>query len=209
MPAGPVTVRPLPAALPASPDPTAGEKLASSSVTPTAPAPVQRSWLVGVLTAVVVIAAGLVLIVFWATRRITPTAAAIIPPATATPSATATPTPTGTPLMAPALPTGMIDMVKLKQSAAQGDARSQAILGFAYENGSGGLMADAAKAAELYKLAATQGNEAAQGGLGAMYETGRGVPMDRRKAIDLYRQAAAQGNGYAKERLKALGESLP
>lgn len=53
------------------------------------------------------------------------------------------------------------------------------------------------KAAELYALAAEQGNSAAQYSLGTCYENGDGVKANLEEAVRLYRLAAECGNAYA------------
>jgi TPR repeat protein len=64
---------------------------------------------------------------------------------------------------------------------------------------------DDREAARLYKLAADQGNAAAQAYLGIFYEQGRGgLPKDDREAAHLYKLAADQGNVYAQAGLKRL-----
>lgn len=57
------------------------------------------------------------------------------------------------------------------------------------------------------RMAAEQGNAAAQVNLGFMYENGRGVAKDSNEAIKYYRLAAKQDNTFAQDRLKALGKS--
>ncbi|MGA8697070.1 MAG: tetratricopeptide repeat protein, partial [Xanthobacteraceae bacterium] len=64
---------------------------------------------------------------------------------------------------------------------------------------------DDTEAARLYRKAAEQGDAVAQQGLGYMYATGRGVPLDRCEAIVWYIKAAAKGDVRAKNALEALG----
>ena len=73
-----------------------------------------------------------------------------------------------------------------------------------FKNGKG-VAQDNAEALRLYRLAAAQGNAAAQINLGLMFENGQGVAQDRGEAIRLYRLAAAQGNANATASLKRLG----
>jgi TPR repeat protein len=63
---------------------------------------------------------------------------------------------------------------------------------------------DAAKAVELFKQAADQGNVDAQNNLGVMYYSGEGVPRDSDKAKEWFTKAAAQGNEDAKANLEAM-----
>jgi TPR repeat protein len=82
---------------------------------------------------------------------------------------------------------------------------AQVSLAAFYETGRGGLPKDDREAARLYKLAADQGNAAAQAYLGIFYEQGRGgLPKDDREAARLYKLAADQGNVYAQAGLKRL-----
>ena len=50
---------------------------------------------------------------------------------------------------------------------------------------------------ESYRVAAEQGDAAAQNRLGEMYGTGKGVPKDYRAAVKWYRLAAEQGHALA------------
>ena len=50
------------------------------------------------------------------------------------------------------------------------------------------------EAAELFRRAAERGLPVAQNNLGALYDTGRGVPQDRTKAANWYRTAAEAGD---------------
>ena len=78
----------------------------------------------------------------------------------------------------------------------------RSISAFFYEKGRGGLPKDDREAARLYKLAADQGNAAAQNNLGVFYENGRGgLPKDDREAARLYKLAADQGNAAAQNNL--------
>ena len=61
---------------------------------------------------------------------------------------------------------------------------------------------DYVEAVRLYRLAANQGNPAAQYNLGVMYENGRGgLAKDDAEAVRLYRLAANQGNPTAQASL--------
>ena len=71
---------------------------------------------------------------------------------------------------------------------------------------------DHTKAAKLYRLAADQGNAAAQSTLGAMYEEGLGVPKDYSNAINWFRLAADQGHAQAQHYLGVMygnGQGVP
>ena len=61
-----------------------------------------------------------------------------------------------------------------------------------YANGEG-VLKDETEAARWYRLAAEQGNAAAQYNLGVMYSNGQGVLKDEAEAARWYRLAAEQG----------------
>ena len=61
----------------------------------------------------------------------------------------------------------------------------------AYANG------DYATALRLLRPLANQGDASAQFYLGAMYDTGQGVPQDYPEAVKWYRKAAEQGDAKA------------
>tara|TARA_R110002049_G_scaffold44333_3_gene129873 strand:+ start:119810 stop:121054 length:1245 start_codon:yes stop_codon:yes gene_type:complete len=65
-------------------------------------------------------------------------------------------------------------------------------LGVRYHNGDG-VLADYAKAAELFSQAAQQGHTGAQNHLARYYFEGLGVAQDRAKALQLLEQAASDG----------------
>ena len=73
-----------------------------------------------------------------------------------------------------------------------------------FENGKG-VSQDYAEAVRLFRLAAAQGDKAAQCWLGDMFEKGKGVAQDITEAIRWYRLAAAQGNASARTSLRELG----
>jgi TPR repeat protein len=63
-----------------------------------------------------------------------------------------------------------------------------------------------------YRLAAEQGDAAAQYNVGVMYAKGQGVPQDFTEAVRWYRLAAAQGIATAQYNLGALyanGQGVP
>jgi TPR repeat protein len=67
-------------------------------------------------------------------------------------------------------------------------------------------------AARLYRPLAEQGNASAQAGLGAMYASGQGVPLDYQEAVKWYREAAQQGNAQAQVGLGVMyvqGRGVP
>jgi TPR repeat protein len=68
----------------------------------------------------------------------------------------------------------------------------------AYQHG------DYGEALKWYRLAADQGNAAAQFALGGMYENGLGLPQDYAKAVKWFRLAAAQGYANAQYELGIL-----
>ena len=80
-----------------------------------------------------------------------------------------------------------------KESAEQGDPKSQYELGLLYDNGVGAPRDDV-EAVKWYRKSADQGLAAAQNNLGAMYTEGRGVPKDDKEAAKWYFQAAKQGS---------------
>jgi TPR repeat protein len=81
----------------------------------------------------------------------------------------------------------------LMQAGRMGDARSQATLGIAYQDGNG-VKRDDRAAAYWFSAAAAQGHRAAQYALASMYEEGdSGLRKDQAKATELYIKSAAQG----------------
>src|SRR2546426_3476464 len=63
---------------------------------------------------------------------------------------------------------------------------------------------DYAIALQSYRKAADQGDARAQNNLGAMYESGRGVPQSYTEAIRWYRLAADQGDATAQNNLGSM-----
>lgn len=86
------------------------------------------------------------------------------------------------------------DAIPLLQQGAQlGDARAQATLGIAYQDGNG-VRRDDKQAAYWFGLAAAQGHRASEYALGGMYEEAEGgLTRDARKAGQLYLASARQG----------------
>ena len=68
-----------------------------------------------------------------------------------------------------------------------------------FENGNWWIAGvnDFAEAAKWYRKAADQGDPMAQGMLGWLYATGRGVEKDLKTAVEWFRKAAEQGNAEA------------
>jgi hypothetical protein len=81
-----------------------------------------------------------------------------------------------------------------RESSGKGSRYGQYVLGWLYQHGLGGVARDNAQALALYRLAAAQNLDAAQGSLGGMYYNGHGVAKDRAEALRLFRLAAAQGH---------------
>ncbi len=79
-------------------------------------------------------------------------------------------------------------MEALGRAAEAGHAPAQAFLGYIQEK-SGATE----RAAELYLLAAEQGNADGEWGIGLLYATGRGVERDEEKAREWIQRAAEQG----------------
>jgi len=87
-----------------------------------------------------------------------------------------------------------------RAAAAQGLAAAQADLGFDYQFGRLGLVADPVEAARLLRLAADQGNPFAQDVLGDIYSNGLGVPRDQATAIAWYRRPRSRGGSTRSQR---------
>ena len=77
-------------------------------------------------------------------------------------------------------------------------------LGSAYSHGQIGLVKSDKKAAKIWKRAVELGDVDAMARLGAMYEFGTGVKLDKKKAERLYRAAADRGIAVAQTNLAAL-----
>lgn len=91
-------------------------------------------------------------------------------------------------------------LIKHEIAAANGDARSQAVLGVNYENGTG-VVQNYVEAVRLYKLSAAQGYSGGQYFLGNAYAKGIGVLQNDSEAVMLFKLAAAQNNVFAQVRL--------
>jgi TPR repeat protein len=105
--------------------------------------------------------------------------------------------------VAPADLTGVEPDV-VKQSAEQGDANAQLMLGTLYEDGVGGLPSDLRLAAKWYEKSAKQGYTKAQYNLALLYEDGRGVDKDYKQAAYWYEKAANAGFSEAQNNLGLL-----
>ena len=71
---------------------------------------------------------------------------------------------------------------------------------------------DYAKAYQLWKPMAEQGDARAQSNLGFLYENGYGVPQDFSEAVNWYRKAAEQGDATAQSNLGRMyntGDGVP
>jgi TPR repeat protein len=86
-------------------------------------------------------------------------------------------------------------LAAFRESAAKGDARSQARLGKIYLYGMG-VERDYKLALAWYRKAADQGDGEAQANLGHMIEKGLGVEPDVQRALAWYKKAVAQGNAF-------------
>jgi localization factor PodJL len=137
-----------------------------------------------------------------------------IPPAVAAADDVASTDPTQTanlssdvvPLESPVkvdLPPDTVGPLKLRQAAADGDARAQFEIAAIYTEGRA-VPEDLKAAAVWYERAASQGFAPAQYRLGNLYEAGKGVDKDLTQARIWYQQAAEAGNRMAMHNLAAL-----
>jgi uncharacterized protein len=92
------------------------------------------------------------------------------------------------------------DFIETKLKAENGDAKSQARLGYMYSSGTG-VEENAPEAAKWYRKSAEQGNAQAQANLGLMFSNGRGVTRNLAEARRLYHKAADQGLAEAQFKL--------
>jgi TPR repeat protein len=81
----------------------------------------------------------------------------------------------------------------LQARVAKGDAEAELELGRAYHQGGHGVPIDFAKALDLYRKAAAQGNAKAMYNLGYMYHHGQGVVQDDATAEPWFQKAADKG----------------
>ncbi len=87
----------------------------------------------------------------------------------------------------------------LSQDIDEGNKMALLYLGRRYESGSSCLPQDAAKAAELYRIALDNGVEAAQPLLGYLYLNGLGVPRDAAQAQYWFKRTALSQVGLPDE----------
>ena len=92
---------------------------------------------------------------------------------------------------------------QLRPWVEKGKAWAQFMLGCHYDN-SEGVEQSYQRAAELYELAANQGEFHAQYNLGNMYHEGRGVDQNYERAAEYYEAAARQGYADAQYNLGAF-----
>lgn len=85
----------------------------------------------------------------------------------------------------------------LRTRASGGDARSQFLLGLAYENGYGGISKDLDEALRWFKRAAEQRIGLAQAWVGDFYYEGTGRPVNFREAWNWYRLSSDNGYPWA------------
>ena len=96
-------------------------------------------------------------------------------------------------------------------SAEDGDAESQYMMGVFFYNGTEGAQKNKKEAVAWYNKAAKQGHVNAQFNLGLCYDIGDGVIENDKKAVYWYNKAAKQGHAKAQNNLAgmyALGEGV-
>jgi len=89
------------------------------------------------------------------------------------------------------------DVPAVRARAEAGDARSQFLIGLAYEYGFAGLTRDLSEALRWNKLAAQQGIGLVETWVGDFYYDGLGVAIDYAEALSWYRRAAGRGHAQA------------
>ena len=89
------------------------------------------------------------------------------------------------------------DIPALRTRASGGDARSQFLLGLAYEYGYGGLSKDPEQALRWHKQAAEQAIGLAQAWVGDFYYGGIGAATNYAEALRWYRRSSDNGYHYA------------
>ena len=77
----------------------------------------------------------------------------------------------------------------IKDTAKQGNAMAQVLLGFMYKNGKGQKQ-NLKEAVNLFRLAAIQGDADGQYNLGVMYDSGNAVKQDYIESAKWYQLAA-------------------
>lgn len=93
----------------------------------------------------------------------------------------------------------------LQRRADAGDGDAQTALGTLYETGDG-VPLDPARAAALYRAAATAGHAGAHINLATMYLDGVGVPRDPAAAVEWLTRAADRGDAFARLSLGTIYE---
>ncbi len=110
------------------------------------------------------------------------------------------------PLAWPQAPSQGMDPQLLARANA-GDANSQYLVAFAYQNGVG-IPKDLAEAAKWYRKAAEGGNPRSMANLGVMYENGHGgLPRDDVQAVNWLRKASEAGDAYGMGMLGTMYEA--
>lgn len=71
------------------------------------------------------------------------------------------------------------------------------------------LRGDNTAALKVFRPLAAKGNAEAQYYLGYMYQSGTGVPMDKKTALQWYNRAAAQGNNGASIQARLISRNMP
>jgi hypothetical protein len=89
------------------------------------------------------------------------------------------------------------ELPALRARAEAGDARSQFLVGLAYEYGYAGLTKDVVEALRWNTLAAEQGIGLAETWVGDFYYDGIGVPIDYAAALGWYRRGSEHGYASA------------
>jgi hypothetical protein len=88
----------------------------------------------------------------------------------------------------------LMNVLRLKISAENGDAVAQYHLGLCYYNGRE-VTQDLKRAVKLFQQAVEQGLVEGKANLGWCYKHGVGVTQDLEKAAELYQQASDQKDG--------------
>jgi TPR repeat protein/Tfp pilus assembly protein PilF len=96
----------------------------------------------------------------------------------------------------------------LRLAAEGGQVKAQMLLAFSYkmgvENPEANITKDLTESFKWYRLAAEQGNAAAQHHVGVMYAEGEGVAKDLKKSMKWIQRSAKQGDEDAKKSVAAL-----
>lgn len=95
----------------------------------------------------------------------------------------------------------------LQAAARRGNARAQAMLGYAYATGLG-VPQNFVVAAMWYRRAAGQGNATAQYLLGMMYDHGQGVPLDKVLAQKWLILATAGANDRQRDDFRRIRDAV-